>query len=66
MDTAKIAERYGAIPDEYLSVLLGSEEKIDVPTLLRMAADGSNAIVEVAKWMVSEAADKHGWVKDRA
>ena len=61
MDTARITERYGAIPDEYLSVLLGTEESIDVPTLLRMAADGSNAIVETAKWMVSEAADRHGW-----
>ena len=61
MDTARITERYGNIPDEYLSVLLGTESKIDVPTLLAMASEGSKAIVETAKWMVSEAADKHGW-----
>ena len=61
MDTARITERYGNIPDEYLSVLLGTESKIDVPTLLAMASEGSKAIVETAKWMVSEAADKHEW-----
>ncbi len=61
MDTGRITERYGNIPEEYLSVLLGTEDKIDVPTLLSMASEGSKAIVEAAKWTVSEAADKHGW-----
>ena len=54
-------DKYGNIPQEYLDVLLSTEEQIDVPALLRMAAEGSNTIVEAAKWMVSEAADKHGW-----
>ena len=61
MDITRITERYGAIPEEYLSVLLGTEENIDVPTLLSMASEGSKALVEAAKWMVSEAADKNGW-----
>lgn len=61
MDSQKIIDRYGNIPAEYLDVLLGTEQNIDVPTLLSMAAEGSNTIVETAKWMVSEAADKNGW-----
>ncbi|MBQ2486243.1 MAG: hypothetical protein II518_04195, partial [Candidatus Methanomethylophilus sp.] len=61
MDVSRITERYGAIPDEYLAILLGTEENIDVPTLLSMASEGSKALVETAKWMVSEAADKNGW-----
>ena len=61
MDTGRITERYGSIPDEYLSILLGTEKTIDVPTLLSMASEGSKALVETAKWMVSEAADRHGW-----
>ena len=48
MDTGRITERYGSIPDEYLSILLGTEKTIDVPTLLSMASEGSKALVETA------------------
>lgn len=61
MDAGRITDRYSGIPTDQLDVLLGTEQSIDVPTLLSMASAGSKAIVEAAKAMVDDAAGRHGW-----
>lgn len=61
MDAGRITDRYGSIPADLLETLLGTQENIDVPALLSMASEGSNAVVETARHLVAVAAEAHGW-----
>ncbi len=60
MDRNEIRSMYGIKDDALLDRTLKTYHEIDVPRLLSMAADGSNAIVEMAKGLVDDAMATHG------
>lgn len=60
MDRNEIRSTYGIRDDALLDRTLKTYQEIDVPRLLSMAADGSNAIVEMAKMAVDDAISAHG------
>ena len=60
MDRNEIRSMYGIKDDALLDRTLKTYHEIDVPRLLSMAADGSNAIVDMAKGLVDDAMATHG------
>ncbi|WP_400151196.1 acetyl-CoA decarbonylase/synthase complex subunit alpha/beta [Candidatus Methanarcanum hacksteinii] len=60
MDRNEIRSMYGIKDDALLDRTLKTYHEIGVPRLLSMAADGSNAIVEMAKGLVDDAMATHG------
>ena len=60
MDRNEIRSMYGIKDDALLDRTLKTYREIDVPRLLSMAADGSNAIVDMAKGLVDDAMATHG------
>ncbi|WP_400152641.1 acetyl-CoA decarbonylase/synthase complex subunit alpha/beta [Candidatus Methanarcanum hacksteinii] len=60
MDRNEIRSMYGIKDDALLDRTLKTYHEIDVPRLLSMAADGSNAIVEMAKGLVDDVMATHG------
>ena len=60
MDRNEIKEMYGIKDDALLDRTLRTYPDIDVPRLLSMAADGSDALVEITKAAVDDAIAAHG------
>ena len=60
MDRNEIKEKYGIRDDALLERTLKTYQEIDVPRLLSMAADGTDALVEIAKNAVDDAIAAHG------
>ena len=60
MDRNEIRSMYGIKDDALLDRTLKTYHEIDVPRLLSMAADGSNASVDMAKGLVDDAMATHG------
>lgn len=60
MDRNEIRSMYGIKDDALLDRTLKTYHEIDTPRLLSMAADGSNAIVDMAKGLVDDAMATHG------
>ena len=60
MDRNEIRSMYGIKDDALLDRTLKTYHEIDVPRLLSMAADGSNAIEDMAKGLVDGAVASPG------
>ena len=60
MDRNEIRSMYGIKDEALRDRTLKTYHEIDVPRLLSMAADGSNAIVDMAKGLVDDAMATHG------
>lgn len=60
MDRNEIKEMYGIKDDALLDRTLKTYPEIDVPRLLSMAADGTDALVEITKAAVDDAIAAHG------
>ena len=60
MDRNEIKEMYGIRDDALLDRTLKSYPEIDVPRLLSMAADGTDALVEITRMAVDDAIAAHG------
>ncbi|MCL2711725.1 MAG: acetyl-CoA decarbonylase/synthase complex subunit alpha/beta [Methanomassiliicoccaceae archaeon] len=60
MDKKLIADAYGIDVSSLDAVLKVTDSKIDAATLIKMASDGSDAIVSLAKDIVTKAIAKHG------
>lgn len=57
---SKIASKYGIDSAEEIRLLLETVKAHDVPSLLALAAEGSDALVSLAKRSVAEATGRHG------
>ena len=60
MDRNEIKEMYGIKDDALRDRTLKTYQEIDVPRLLSMAADGTDALVEITKAAVDDAIAAHG------
>ena len=60
MDRNEIKEIYGIKDDALIDKALKTYQEIDVPRLLSMAAEGSDAVVDIAKQLVDSAIAEKG------
>ncbi|MBO4552088.1 MAG: hypothetical protein J5673_02695, partial [Candidatus Methanomethylophilaceae archaeon] len=60
MDRNEIKSIYGIDDDELIDKALRTYQEIDVPRLLSMAAEGSDAIVDIARKLVDKATAEKG------